>query len=154
MRWLVNATPRPFYPREPGWTPWQVRKISPTPGFDPRTVQPVASRYTDWAIAAHVVWRFLSDIEPSFSVVRHSKKDPSWISWASKMEATGSFETSVTTNLYSWFQTFAVFCMLYAFFWVIIWRLNFICRRFGTLCLSHVQRQVIMMMEAASVVWR
>ena len=27
----------------------QVRKISPPPGFDPRTVQPVASRYTDWA---------------------------------------------------------------------------------------------------------
>ena len=27
----------------------QVRKISPPPGFDPRTVQPVTSRYTDWA---------------------------------------------------------------------------------------------------------
>ena len=26
----------------------------PPPGFDPRTVQPVASRYTDWAIAAHI----------------------------------------------------------------------------------------------------
>jgi hypothetical protein len=26
----------------------QVRKISPTTGFDPRTVQPVDSRYTDW----------------------------------------------------------------------------------------------------------
>jgi hypothetical protein len=26
-----------------------VRKISPPPGFDPRTVQPVVSRYTDWA---------------------------------------------------------------------------------------------------------
>jgi hypothetical protein len=26
----------------------QVRKISPPPGFDPRAVQPVASRYTDW----------------------------------------------------------------------------------------------------------
>jgi hypothetical protein len=25
----------------------QVRKISPPPGFDPWTVQPVASRYTD-----------------------------------------------------------------------------------------------------------
>jgi hypothetical protein len=25
----------------------QVLKISPPPGFDPRTVQPVASRYTD-----------------------------------------------------------------------------------------------------------
>jgi hypothetical protein len=28
----------------------RVRKISPPPGFDPRTVQSVASRYTDWAI--------------------------------------------------------------------------------------------------------
>ena len=27
----------------------QMRKISPPPGFDPRTIQPVASRYTDWA---------------------------------------------------------------------------------------------------------
>jgi hypothetical protein len=27
----------------------QVRNISPPPGFDPQTVQPVASRYTDWA---------------------------------------------------------------------------------------------------------
>jgi hypothetical protein len=26
-----------------------VRKISPPPGFDPRIVQPVASRYTDYA---------------------------------------------------------------------------------------------------------
>ena len=30
-----------------------VQKTSPPPGFDPRTVQPVASRYTDWAIPAH-----------------------------------------------------------------------------------------------------
>jgi len=27
----------------------QVRKISPPPGFDPQTVQPVACRYTDYA---------------------------------------------------------------------------------------------------------
>jgi hypothetical protein len=31
----------------------QVRKISPPPGFDLRTVQPVANRCTDWAIPAH-----------------------------------------------------------------------------------------------------
>jgi hypothetical protein len=31
----------------------RVRKISPPPGFDPRTVQLVASRYTDYAIPAH-----------------------------------------------------------------------------------------------------
>ena len=30
----------------------RVWKISPPLGFDPRTVHPVASRYTDWAIAA------------------------------------------------------------------------------------------------------
>jgi len=28
----------------------RMRKISPTPGFDPQTDQPVASRCTDWAI--------------------------------------------------------------------------------------------------------
>jgi len=32
--------------------------------------------------------------------------------------------------------------MLYAFFWVITRRLNVICRRLGTLCLFHLQRQV------------
>ena len=31
----------------------QVRKISLPPEFDPRTVQSVASRYTDYAIPAH-----------------------------------------------------------------------------------------------------
>ena len=33
----------------------RMRKISPSPGFDPRTVQPVASRYTDWAFSV-MVW--------------------------------------------------------------------------------------------------
>jgi hypothetical protein len=59
MGWVINATPRPLYSwekthyplyRKLGGTQGQsgrVRKISPTPGFDPRTVQPVASRYTD-----------------------------------------------------------------------------------------------------------
>ena len=31
----------------------RVRKFWPSLGFDPRTVQPVASRYIDWAIPAH-----------------------------------------------------------------------------------------------------
>ena len=54
-----DATPRPNPPPgktrcpvyrrmgEPQGRCGQVRKISPPPGFDPRTVQPVASRYTD-----------------------------------------------------------------------------------------------------------
>ena len=38
--------------RPQGWSGW-VRKILPPPGFDPRTLQPVVSRYTDYAIPAH-----------------------------------------------------------------------------------------------------
>ena len=33
----------------------QVLKISPPSGFDPRTVEPIASRYTDWAIPAPTI---------------------------------------------------------------------------------------------------
>jgi hypothetical protein len=33
---------------------WSGRVQKNTPGFDPRTVQPVASRYTDCATAAHM----------------------------------------------------------------------------------------------------
>ena len=32
----------------------RVRKLSTPPGFDPRTVQPVVSRYTEWAIPSHI----------------------------------------------------------------------------------------------------
>ena len=62
-RWVcvVSVTPRsplpsgktryPFYRRLGGLQDRseQVRKISPPPGFDPQTVQPVGSRYTDYA---------------------------------------------------------------------------------------------------------
>ena len=34
----------------------QVWKISPPPRFDPRTVQPVASRHTDYAIPAPLIY--------------------------------------------------------------------------------------------------
>jgi len=52
------------------------------------------------------------------------------------------YVTSLGLHDVSWFQTFAVFWMLYAFFWVIPRRLNFICRRFGTLCLFHLHWRV------------
>jgi hypothetical protein len=55
---VVSTTPRPLYPREGpvptvrGWVGLRAgldvcEKFRPPPGFDPRTVQPVASRYTD-----------------------------------------------------------------------------------------------------------
>ena len=59
--WGVSVTPRPFFTagkdpvpivQEAGWGPGPVwtgaENLAPPPGFDPRTVQPVASRYTDW----------------------------------------------------------------------------------------------------------
>jgi hypothetical protein len=39
----------------------RVRKISPPPGFDSRTVQPVASRYTHCDIPTHIaLWLYLN----------------------------------------------------------------------------------------------
>ena len=71
---MVSATPRPLYPRERpcthctgGWVDPQgrsgrVRNISPPTGFDPRTVQPIASRYTDCAIRAPQLLHVLQSI--------------------------------------------------------------------------------------------
>ena len=72
MGWVVDARPRPLCPPEKDnryplyRTPdgiqgrsESVRKISPLPGFDPRTVHHVASLYTDWAIDNNVRNRFL-----------------------------------------------------------------------------------------------
>jgi len=66
MEWVINATPQPLYLQErpgthcieagcaPGsvWT--GVENLAPT-GILSRTIQSVASRYTDWAIPPHVM---------------------------------------------------------------------------------------------------
>jgi len=53
---LLGKTRYPLYWRlgGPQGRPGRVQKILPQPGFDPRTVQPVASRYTDSAILAEI----------------------------------------------------------------------------------------------------
>ena len=56
--WVANTTPRQVYSGKDlvrivqvGWTPGSVCKgaenLASQPGGDPRTVQPLASRYTD-----------------------------------------------------------------------------------------------------------
>ena len=64
MGWVVNAKPRPLCPQETagihcigGWVGLRAGldrsgKSRPPSGFDPRTAQPVASRYTYCAIPA------------------------------------------------------------------------------------------------------
>ena len=44
---------------EPQARSGQVPKISPPPEFDPRTVQPVPSHYTDCAVPAHSIFCLL-----------------------------------------------------------------------------------------------
>ena len=60
--WGVSVTPQLLFTTGKDSVPivqeagsGQLRKILPQSGFNPRTVQPVASRYTDWAIRP--TWR-------------------------------------------------------------------------------------------------
>ena len=53
--WVQERDPVPILQEagwHPGWAGW-VQEISPSPAFDPRTVQSLASHYTDSAIPAH-----------------------------------------------------------------------------------------------------
>jgi hypothetical protein len=71
MGWVVNAMPRPLYRRERvgihskgGWVDpsagldgcGKSPHSPPKAGFDPRTIKPVASRYTDSPIWSHGGW--------------------------------------------------------------------------------------------------
>jgi len=53
-----------LYRRLGGPQSWfgRVRKISPPPGCDPWTVQSLASRYTDWAIPAHMPYMLVYSV--------------------------------------------------------------------------------------------
>jgi hypothetical protein len=85
--WGVSVTPPPLFTPEktryplnrrlgvPQGRSGQVRKISLPPGFDPRTVQPVASRYTDYATRPTLVilkLRNMSAVCPVIYLANHS----------------------------------------------------------------------------------
>jgi hypothetical protein len=97
MGWVVNATPRPLYPRERPGTRCiggcvglragldGCGKSRPPPGFDLRTVKPVSSRYTDCAMPAHIqvftelicnTWFFCHDY--NLVAAHPSGRPPSW----------------------------------------------------------------------------
>jgi hypothetical protein len=84
MGWMVNATPRPLYPRERpgtycvgGWVGPAVGTNGcgkshppPRPGFDLRTAQAVESQYTDYAIPTHLLttWGSLNSLRTALNV--------------------------------------------------------------------------------------
>jgi hypothetical protein len=49
-------------------------------------------------------------------------------------------------------QTFRF--LLYAIFWVIPRRLNFICRRFGVLCSIYIGRSLVLLVSSQNPLWR
>jgi hypothetical protein len=74
MEWVINATLRPLYPRERpnthctgGWVGAGAvlggcRNSRPSPGFDPRTVHPVAIRFTDYAILVRFLQHYFNKV--------------------------------------------------------------------------------------------
>jgi hypothetical protein len=84
---VVNATPQQLYSQErdlvlivleAGWAPglaWMGAENLAPLGFDPRTVQPIASRYTDRAIPAPANTKkvnLLKNRLSSFKLIAHS----------------------------------------------------------------------------------
>jgi hypothetical protein len=80
-----RMTRYPLYRRlgRPQGRSGRVLKILSPPVFDPRTVQPVASRYTDWAIAAHLLETMLMKIRNSslFTGKLFGNEGPLWKSF-------------------------------------------------------------------------
>ena len=75
----------PLYRRLGGPHGWygRVRKILLPPGFDPQTVQPVATRYADWAIAALVyLYTHCNTMHGAYSVKLNLQlRSPSFFMW-------------------------------------------------------------------------
>ena len=81
--WVVNTTPPATLPPGTHCTGGSVssmdgldgsEKSRPPPRFDPRTVQPVASRYTDWAIMAYRISWYRSNR-------KGEPQQTGWTSW-------------------------------------------------------------------------
>jgi hypothetical protein len=93
--------------------------------------------HTRWLLSP--LWVFspnFSAREPLMTSKNHRSSHPCSrkysVSKITKLYQNRFQKATKITYQHSWFQTFAVFWMLYVFFWVISRRLNSICRRFGT----------------------
>ena len=137
--WGVSVKPRPLFTpgkdpvpivEEAGWAPgpvWKGAENPDSPGFDPRTVQTVTSRYTDWATGSTIIIKTLCKI-----LQIHRLRI--WYVTDFPINIQGLAIYCLIYNYNPWFKNFAVFYMSYSFSLVVLRSLNFICRRFATLC--------------------
>jgi hypothetical protein len=89
-----------------------------------------------------ILWKFVQ-WEPSCSMPTKGQTDrlTDWHEVANS-RFSRFCEGAPKQDVISWFQTFAVFWRLYVFSWVILRRLCFVCRCFGTLCLFHLHMRI------------
>ena len=119
MGWVVNITSRPLYPQGKSGThcigDWVCsragldgcEKSRPPRGFDPRTVQTVASRYIDWTIPAPYNFPVYYKIT-EFYIDLWMKQEKSWYS---KMVAQRSrFKTAVAMCSYTYIKDDITIC--------------------------------------------
>jgi hypothetical protein len=62
-----GKTRYPLYRWAPGAVCTGAENLDPPPGFDPRTVEPVSSRYIDYAVPAHTP--LLSQTNPLYALL-------------------------------------------------------------------------------------
>jgi hypothetical protein len=85
---------------EPQSRSGQVLKTSPPPRFDPRIVQPVASRYTDYAMSAHLrKSRNLVGTQLHVPAVLPRKKNPQHYSTTGWKKSISSLDTVNKRNI-------------------------------------------------------
>ena len=102
---------------------WRRKNFFTPPEIEPSTVHTLATNYADYTISTPFEGQLV--LQPQYQVVLLDD------------------ENQDNTR----FKTFAVFWMLYAFFWVIPRRLDFICRLYGTLFMFHLDTYLLMKME-------
>jgi len=95
---VVNASPRPLLP--PGKIRYplcrmmggpqsrsgRVREVSPQPALDPRTVQLVASCYTDRAVPAYVVSSYIFGFNFMFNIRVSVHREYDFVITSNKMQ--------------------------------------------------------------------
>ena len=104
-----GKTRYPLYRRLSGPQGWsgQVQKISPPPGFDPRTIQPVASCFTDYTthwikvVLDKFVW--WGNCEFKINNARQTEQNERWLNfWWTKRYVILSVEAGLVSEMRVW----------------------------------------------------
>ena len=89
-----------------------------------------------------LTWGIVSTMKATIRVYYYCFMVHQTCSVEGRLKITKKIFQATTRPMKSHLLTYLLIYLLYAFSWVIPRRLNFICRRFGTLCLFHIYRRI------------